>query len=116
MHVVRYEIRPHGLHLAAISMPALLFAQVFAWCVGNVFYDAPNGNIVEIKGQPNISYSAVLSKKWKQGLRPGDPEWAREDSKWAEVMFVDRGGSPIVDQIYWHKRTPEYCLGEFIGR
>ena len=97
-------------------MEVLLLAQVFARCAGNVFYDAPNGNIVEIKGKPNISYSAVLSKKWNEGIRPGDPEWVREDGKWGEVMFVDSSGRPITDQIYWHKRTPEYCLGEFRGR
>ena len=44
-------------------MEVYLLAQVFAWCAGNVFYDAPNGNIVEVKGQPNISYSAVRMEK-----------------------------------------------------
>ena len=97
-------------------MKTYLIAQVFAWCAGNIFYDAPNGNIVEIAGQPHVSYSAVLYKKWNQGLRPGDPEWIQDDSQWAEVMFVDRGGRPISDQIYWHERSPDHCRGLFIGR
>ena len=99
-----------------IQIKTYLIAQVFAWCAGNVFYDAPNGNIVEIAGQPHVSYSAVLYKKWNQGLRPGDPEWIQDDSQWAEVIFVDRGGEPVSDQIYWHKRSPDHCLGLFIGR
>ena len=88
------------------SVP-LLLAQVFSFCPSLVFYNQPNGKIVQIDGTPNISMSHV----WNEYQR--DPSRLR-GSGWTEVMLVNGRGSLVDTKPYWVKSS-EIC-GEFMGR
>ena len=88
------------------SVPILL-AQVFSFCPSLVFYDKPNGNIVQIDGTYNVSLSNVRNEYNR------DPNRLR-DLGWTEIILVDGRGSLIGKKTYWVKSS-EIC-GDLIDR
>jgi len=82
----------------------VLLSQVFSFCPGTVFYDEPNGKIIDIEGRPSSNLSRV------RYLYDRDPFRLQG---WTEVILTD-GRTLLSKETYWIK-THHLC-GQFIGR
>ena len=88
--------------------PSLIFlSQVFTFCPTSVFYDEPNGRVVNIEGTPNISISAVRNHYKRDPHR-------FSDQGWTEVMMTGGRGELLSEKTYWTLKSG--LCGEFIGQ
>ena len=101
MHTVIYLYRRPRMFSTSPSCPSI-FLLLFS-----SFFNQPNGKIVRLMHNPNISLSHV----WNEYKR--DPFRLR-NLGWTEKMLVNGRGSLIDTKTYWVKSS-EIC-GEFIGR
>jgi hypothetical protein len=81
----------------------VLLSQVFSYCPGTIFYDQPNGKVVNIEGTPNSSISDIHYLDRDPHRVPG----------WVEIVLRD-GRYKLSDRTYWIKGH-DIC-GKFIGR
>ena len=90
-----------------VSSSFVLLLQVFTFCPTSVFYDEPNGRVVNIEGTPNISISSVFNHYKRDPNR-------FSNQGWTEVMMTGGKGELLSEKTYWTLVTG--LCGEFIGR